>query len=47
MSDNVKTIHAIYDCFGRGDIPGVLEHLDPDVRWNADWTMTPPPSISS
>jgi ketosteroid isomerase-like protein len=47
MSDHVKTVQAIYDCFGRGDVPGVLEHLDPDVRWNADWAMTPPPSISS
>jgi ketosteroid isomerase-like protein len=46
MSDHVKTIQAIYECFGRGDIPGVLEHLDPDVRWNADWAMTPPPLLA-
>ena len=43
MSEHVKTVQAIYDCFGRGDIPGVLEHLDPGVRWDADWGMTPPP----
>ena len=46
MSDHVKAVQAIYDCFGRGDISGVLEHLDPDVRWNADWGMTPPPLLA-
>ena len=43
MSEHLQTVHTIYDCFGRGDIEGVLEHLDPDVRWDADWGMTPPP----
>jgi len=46
MGDHVKTVQAIYDRFGRGDIPGVLDHLDPDVRWNADWALPPPPLLA-
>lgn len=34
MSPNLKTVHAIYDAFGRGDIATLLEQLSPDVRWD-------------
>jgi ketosteroid isomerase-like protein len=30
---NVETIKQLYEAFGRGDIPGVLEQLAEDVRW--------------
>jgi uncharacterized protein len=43
MSEHVKTVQAIFDCMGRGDIPGLLDYLAPDVCWEADWGMTPPP----
>jgi ketosteroid isomerase-like protein len=33
MSEHVKTVQAIFDCMGRGDIPGLLDYLAPDVCW--------------
>jgi ketosteroid isomerase-like protein len=30
---NVETVQAIYEAFGRGDIPFILEQLADDVRW--------------
>ncbi len=36
MSAHLKIVSAIYDAFGRGDIPGILEHLSADVRWE-EW----------
>ena len=32
-SANVQTMQRLYDAFGRGDIPGVLGALDPNVEW--------------
>jgi uncharacterized protein len=43
MSENVETLKAIYACFGRGDIPGILERIDPDVDWEHDWGGEPLP----
>jgi hypothetical protein len=37
MSRNVEAVKAIYESFGRGDVPGVLARLDPDVEWEHDW----------
>lgn len=36
MSTNLLTIQQIYACFGQGDIPGILEKLDDNVRWE-EW----------
>jgi ketosteroid isomerase-like protein len=36
MSDNLKTAHAIYEAFGRGGVPAILDLLADDVRWE-DW----------
>ena len=33
---HVDTIQHLYEAFGRGDIPAVLEHLDESVRWE-EW----------
>lgn len=30
---NVETVQQIYEAFGRGDVPAILEHLEEDVRW--------------
>ena len=30
---NVDIIRGMYDAFARGDIPAVLEVLDPDIEW--------------
>ena len=43
MSKNVDTVKEIYACFGRGDVPGILERLDPIVEWEYDWGAEPLP----
>ena len=30
---NLETIQHVYEAFGRGDIPAILERLAEDVRW--------------
>ena len=30
---NVATVQQLYEAFGRGDVPAILEHLAQDVRW--------------
>lgn len=45
--DHVSTVRTIYDCFGRDDIDGLLAHLDPDVAWDTDWGMPPPPGFTA
>ena len=32
---HVDTVRAIYEAFGRGDVPAILERLAPDVAWEA------------
>jgi ketosteroid isomerase-like protein len=43
MTDKVATVQAMYAAFGAGDLPGVLEHLAPDVEWEHDWGSEPLP----
>ena len=40
MSDHRATVVAIYEAFGGGNIPAVLDRLSEDVRWEhwAAWT---------
>ena len=38
--ENKRTVQSIFEAFGRGDIPGVLEHVSEDVAWDA-----PGPSV--
>ena len=33
MADNVGTVMAIYEAFGQGDVPAILERLSEDVEW--------------
>ena len=35
MSDHLATVTAIYEAFGRGDVPGILEHISDDAQWEA------------
>src|ERR1700759_3594282 len=30
---NIQTIQTVYGCFGRGDMPGVLEHIADDMTF--------------
>jgi uncharacterized protein len=32
---NIATVQAIYEAFGRGDVPSILEHLADDVAWES------------
>ena len=32
---NLKTVQEIYEAFGKGDIPAILERLAPDVEWES------------
>jgi ketosteroid isomerase-like protein len=43
VSRNIETVKEMYACFGRGDVPGILERLAPDVEWEHDWGMEPLP----
>ncbi|MCA1621427.1 MAG: nuclear transport factor 2 family protein [Acidobacteria bacterium] len=38
--ENKKVVQAIFEAFGRGDVPGVMEYVADDVRWDA-----PGPSV--
>jgi uncharacterized protein len=41
--DNIKTIQAMYEAFGRGDALAILESLTDDVDWAADTSSTAAP----
>ena len=44
MSDaNVATIKTIYEAFGTGDVPTILDVLTDDVDWAADTASTAAP----
>jgi ketosteroid isomerase-like protein len=30
---NVETVESVYEAFGRGDVPAILERLSDDVEW--------------
>jgi ketosteroid isomerase-like protein len=33
MAKNADTVKAIYDAFGKGDVPAVLGAFDPHIHW--------------
>jgi uncharacterized protein len=33
---NIETVKAMYDAFGRGDVDAILEHCTDDVDWATD-----------
>lgn len=33
--NHVEALQRIYEAFGRGDVPGILERLAEDVEWDA------------
>lgn len=41
--DNVKTITSVYEAFGRGDIPTVVDALADDVDWASEAASTDVP----
>jgi uncharacterized protein len=34
MSDNVEMVRGVYEAFGRGDIPAVMENFTDDIEWH-------------
>lgn len=32
--ENVRLVRSLYEGFGRGDVPGVLATMDPQIEWN-------------
>lgn len=36
MATNIETVQAMYQAFGRGDVPAILAHLSPDIEWEHD-----------
>jgi ketosteroid isomerase-like protein len=43
MADNVGTIAAIYEAFGRGDAPAILDRVADDVEWEQGIRQTAVP----
>src|SRR5262245_51753619 len=39
---NIDTVRAIYEAFGRGDVPAILDRLDAAVEWE---TQAPVPGV--
>ena len=37
VTTNAATVAAIYEAYGRGDLPSILDRLADDVSWDADW----------
>ena len=38
---NIATVQSVYEAFGRGDIPAILDMISDDVAWE-DWSDTQP-----
>ena len=32
--ENLRVVQTLFECFGRGDVPGMLKQLDDDVDWH-------------
>ena len=41
--DNVKTIQAVYEAFGRGDVAAIQDVVTDDVDWASETTSTVAP----
>ncbi len=42
-AEHVAVVNSIYQAFGAGDVPSVLEHMAPDVDWEYAWVGSPMP----
>jgi ketosteroid isomerase-like protein len=42
-NDNVKTVQSVYEAFGRGDVPAILDAVTDDVDWASDADSTEVP----
>jgi hypothetical protein len=46
MTKPIETVQRIYELFGRGDVPAILEHIAPDVVWEYGWSESPVPWLA-
>jgi len=46
-SDNVNTIRALYEAFGRADVATMLDAVTEDVDWATGGQQVPPPGTGS
>ncbi len=37
ISDQTSIVASLYEAFGRGDVPTILDLLADDVAWDGDW----------
>jgi ketosteroid isomerase-like protein len=42
-ADNIKTIASVYEAFGRGDVPAIMDAVTDDVDWAAEADSTAAP----
>lgn len=35
ITSNLQTVQAIYEAFGKGDVPTILSHVADDVQWES------------
>jgi uncharacterized protein len=40
---NIATVKDLYEAFGRGDVPAILDHLTDDVDWATDAAIASAP----
>jgi uncharacterized protein len=33
MNNNLETVNSIYEAFGKGDVPAIIDHLADNVQW--------------
>lgn len=45
MDEQLSTVHAIYEAFGRGDVAAILERMDDDVSWDEGLRQTDLPYL--
>ena len=44
---NIDTVKQMYEAFGRGDVPAILDKLDDNVEWDTDYTSPAAPSAGA
>jgi uncharacterized protein len=46
LGTNIQTVQKIYEAFGRGDVPAILELVSPNVEWEYAWSESPVPWLA-
>jgi ketosteroid isomerase-like protein len=46
MTDITRKVQGIYEAFGKGDVPAILEQVSADVEWEYGWKSSPIPWLA-